>query len=311
MHWDGDGRKDLLAGQSDGRIKLFLNIGTDADPQFDGGTWVLVGEPGAKVDIDVGSRATPAVVDWNGDGRKDLVIGALDGKLYLFLNEGTDTAPDFRTQQLVQDAGADLMVPTARSSPVIRDLDHDGLEDVLTGNTEGQLLLYTNRGTNQAPIFAGYVAVESDGTPIDLPSSARSRPFVCEWDADGDPDVLIGAGDGLVRLYRGAHGPVDVPVVGPLAGGTVPRLLAVVPNPARSEATIPFVMPGIGYVRLSVVDVRGRTIAHLAEGRREPGMHHARWNGRDDQGRRVAAGTYFVRMESAGIVDGEKVSVVR
>ncbi|MFQ5805858.1 MAG: FG-GAP repeat domain-containing protein, partial [Phycisphaerae bacterium] len=209
VYWDADGRKDLLVGQADGRVRLFLNVGSDDDPTFDGGTFLRVGDP-IKVDIDVGARATSAVVDWNGDGRKDLVVGALDGKIHVFLNEGTDTEPDFHSEQLAQLNSADLVVPTARSSPVILDLDDDGKKDLLTGNTAGQLLFYPNTGSEVAPSFSYYSMVESDGAAIDLPGTPRSRPFVCDWTDDGLPDVLIGAGDGKLHLYQGrCAGDVD------------------------------------------------------------------------------------------------------
>lgn len=38
----------------------------------------------------------PCVVDWNGDGKKDLLVGQFnDGCIRLFLNQGTDSAPVF------------------------------------------------------------------------------------------------------------------------------------------------------------------------------------------------------------------------
>ncbi|MFN8179250.1 MAG: FG-GAP-like repeat-containing protein [bacterium] len=309
VYWDADGRKDLLVGTYDGKVKIFSNVGTDADPTFDGGTFVQVGSPGFKTDINVGARATPSAVDWNSDGKKDLVVGALDGKLHVFVNAGTDGAPDFRAQQLAQDGGADLVVPTGRSSAEVLDLDGDGAKDVLTGNTEGQLLLYRNTGSNEAPHFSGYASVESDGAPIDLPASARSRPFLCEWTGDGVPDVLIGSGDGLVRLYYGVDGSVGVDSGRPLA--SAPRLLSVYPNPFRFGATIPFVLNESGQVHLSVYDAAGRRVARLADEVRDPGTHRVTWSARDDDGRPVPAGTYFVRLEAGGTEAAGKVVVVR
>jgi len=209
VYWDDDDRKDLLIGQSDGKLKLFLNIGTDDDPTFDGGMFLQVGAPGFKTDIDVGSRTTSTVVDWNSDGRKDLVAGAVDGKIHIFLNEGTDVAPDFLEEILALNDGEVLVVPTLRSSPAVLDVDGDGRKDFITGNTYGELLFYVNVGTDEAPLFSGYVNVEADGVPIDLPGTPRSRPCVCDWTGDGRVDVLIGAGDGLVRLYQGAAVPGD------------------------------------------------------------------------------------------------------
>ena len=131
------------------------------------------------------------------DGKKDLIIGALDGKIHVYINEGTNTEPDFRTEEIVQANGEDLVVPSLRSSPVIRAFDGDGQLDILTGNTEGQLLLYLG------PSFSEALTVEAASVPIDPPGSPRSRPFVCDWNSDERLDVLIGAGDGLIHLYPG------------------------------------------------------------------------------------------------------------
>lgn len=202
VYWDGDDRKDLLAGLADGRIRIYLNTNTNDDPLFDGGEFLQVGPPGLKTDLSVGARATPKIVDWNNDGRKDLVVGALDGRIHIFLNEGTDVAPEFVAVTFAQEDGADLAVPLQRSSPHIADLNRDGKKDLLTGNTAGELFIYSNVGTDDAPEFSGFTMVQSLGGPIDLPDSARSRPFVCDWTGDGQWDVLVGGGDGLVRLYQ-------------------------------------------------------------------------------------------------------------
>ena len=210
LYWDDDLRKDMLVGQADGTVKIFLNILTDNNPIFDSGTFLMVGQPGSKKNIDVGARATPTIVDWNNDGRKDLVVGALDGKIHIFINEGTDTEPDFILESFAQEDGSDLIVPGGRSSPEVLDLNNDGHKDILTGNTDGQLLLYGNVGTDKAPVFSSGTLVESDGVAIDLPGLPRSRPFVCDWTLDGYLDVLIGAGDGMVHLYQGVPLPEEV-----------------------------------------------------------------------------------------------------
>jgi hypothetical protein len=200
--WNGDGKKDLLLGQADGRIQVFLNSGTDAAPAFTTGDYVQAGDPGSKAPIDVGDRATLDVVDWNNDGRLDLVTGDLTGRVSLFLNLGTPTAPDLQAPALVQDGGSDLGVPTARSSPVVTDLDADGRKDLLAGNTDGQLVFYRNTGTDAAPTFDGGDLLDVDGLPLDLFGAPRSRPDVADLNADGLPDLLVGARDGLVRRYE-------------------------------------------------------------------------------------------------------------
>jgi hypothetical protein len=205
VHWDADGRKDLLVGRSDGRIMIFLNVATDEAPAFDAGTVLEFGPAEFKVEISVIARATPSCVDYDDDGRKDLVSGSYDGRVYVFINEGTDEEPDFVELTFAECAAGDLDMLTGRSSPHLIDVTGDGLLDIVAGDTAGQLLLCVNEGMPSEPFFAEPVPVCSMGTPIDLPGSARSRPFVGDVNEDGLLDVLIGSGDGRVLLYEGVH----------------------------------------------------------------------------------------------------------
>ena len=210
VDWDDDMRKDLLVGVSNGTIRIYLNTGTNEDPAFGSGTTIRVGTP--AVTLDVGNRTTLAFADWNGDGLNDLVVGGLDAKIHVYFNSGSTwpiPAFDFSppSGQYVQENGHDLIVPSARSSPDVLDLNRDGRKDLLVGNSEGELLLYINVGTDVLPEFSGYSRVESNGVPINLEGALdgnpRSRPFVCDWTSDGYLDVLVGACDGKVHLYQG------------------------------------------------------------------------------------------------------------
>ena len=293
VYWDLDARKDMLAGEAAGKVRLFTNTGTDGAPVFDAGPYLQVGQPGAKADINVGGRATPTPVDFNGDGRKDLVLGAIDGKVRVYINEGTDGTPDFRTVQYAQDNGADLAVPTGRSVPCLLDLDGDGKKDLLTGNTEGQLLFYHNVGTDQAPAFSGYVYVESSGIPIDLAGSARSRPFVCDWAFDLTPDVLIGSGDGLVRLYEGEDSSSS-------DNGSI-RLLAAYPNPTTGAQTYLVELARADRVEGSIFDATGRVVRRLPNADLSAGTPvPLRWDSTDEAGRLVAGGVYYLELKSGG-----------
>jgi len=202
VYWDQDAKKDLLVGLADGKVKIFINVGSDQDPVFDAGTFLQYGQPGLKSDIDVEYRATPTVVDFNNDGIRDLVVGSRYGKIFLHLNQGTDAQSDYPARSFVKSGAQDIDVPGDRSSPVVMDLDGDGKKDILTGNTYGELLFYCNTGTDAEPDFLTYEYVWADGAKIDLAGSPRSRPFVTDWTADGYLDVLIGAADGKIHLYQ-------------------------------------------------------------------------------------------------------------
>lgn len=306
VYWDADARKDLLAGEANGKVRLYTNVATDEAPAFDTGVYLQVGPPGGRVDIAVGARATPVAVDWNSDGRKDLLVGALDGRLRLYLNVGTDTGPDFQTVQVIQNSGTDLLVATGRSSPCVRDLDGDGDKDLVTGDTEGRLWIYPNVGTDASPAFAGCVQVEADGVLIDLPAQPRSRPFLCYWAGSEDIDVLIGSGDGLVRLYEG-QGSSGVETIGvPMV-----RLLAPYPNPTTGVQTYPVELARAGSVDAAIVDVSGRIVSRLLAGALSAGTHPLRWDSRDESGRPVAGGVYYLRLDCGGIRETRAVVVLR
>jgi hypothetical protein len=101
---------------------------------------------------------------------------------------------------------------------------------------------------------------------------------------------------GLVVL-RKFDGTVDVrpnDIVGGLA------LAPVMPTPARGAATVRFTLPRDGRATLSVVDIRGRSVATLLDGERTAGVHTVRWSGIDAHGAPAPPGIYFLRLESLG-----------
>lgn len=218
--WDGDGLIDLIVGLADGSVQVFLNTNSAEAPEFGAPQSVAVGDPGAKVPIQVGGRATPTSVDWNADGNLDLLVGALDGRVRLYLNVADTGVPDFRTEVFVQDSDTDLEDPQGRSSPAMLDLDGDGRTDLVLGNTAGQIAFYRNIGTNHAPAFDGAILVEAGGAAIDLDGVPRSRPLVADFDNDFKPDLLVGAQDGLVRLYHAQvwSTPIEQPGISGSAG---------------------------------------------------------------------------------------------
>ncbi len=203
VYWDEDSKKDLLVGSGTGTISIFLGIGEDNNPVFGAGNFVQANSS----DISVGYRATSIFEDWNNDGNNDLIVGAFDGKIHLFINDSTNLIPDFQSESFAYMGSSVLTVSSGRSSPIFYDFDCDGKKDLIAGNTDGQLLFYKNTNTVENPVFSNNVALTSLGIPIHLPGSPRSRPSFCDWDNNAFVDVLIGAADGKVYLYRGIPEP--------------------------------------------------------------------------------------------------------
>lgn len=78
----------------------------------------------------------------------------------------------------------------------------------------------------------------------------------------------------------------------------VVRMLRPFPNPFNPRTIIGFYVNRRQAVRLAVYDVRGGCIALLADRIFAPGYHEVGWDGKNDEGRAVSSGVYFVRMEA-------------
>lgn len=83
------------------------------------------------------------------------------------------------------------------------------------------------------------------------------------------------------------------------------------PNPARTAASVRYALPADADVRLKVFDLAGRKVATLADGRVGPGPNEAVWDLAGPDGRRVASGIYFVKLEAGGESVTGKIVVVK
>jgi len=80
----------------------------------------------------------------------------------------------------------------------------------------------------------------------------------------------------------------------------IPRVLAVraVPNPFSRVTAVRLELPRAGQARVGVYDRSGRLVRKLLDAGLKPGSYSLAWRGEDDQGRRLAQGVYFVRLDT-------------
>jgi FG-GAP-like repeat len=197
---NGDGKKDLLVGDSDGLVFLFLNEGTDAEPKLAAGRQL---EVGGKPFTWEGTRIKPEVVDWNNDGQIDLLLGEERGKVLLLLNSGTKSDPVFEEAVFLKDGDADLKV-WMRCDPAVTDWDGDGKKDLLLADEGGHVTLFRNRGTDAAPAFAGGELLRARGWPL---SPGTAGYFREDLDGDGKQEVVAPNSKGGITIYQGSERP--------------------------------------------------------------------------------------------------------
>lgn len=88
-------------------------------------------------------------------------------------------------------------------------------------------------------------------------------------------------------------------------------LEAIYPNPFNPRTTIEFTLAEAGAVELAVYDLRGRLVKVLDRQPRAIGRFQATWDGCDQEGRVMPAGTYICRLATSGGVQAQKLTLAK
>jgi hypothetical protein len=78
------------------------------------------------------------------------------------------------------------------------------------------------------------------------------------------------------------------------------------PNPFNPTTTIGYQIGESGHVKLEIFNVLGQRVRLLVDSEQSPGAYRMIWDGRNDSGLALAAGTYFLRMQSGTYVQTRK-----
>lgn len=88
-------------------------------------------------------------------------------------------------------------------------------------------------------------------------------------------------------------------------------LVNALPNPAKQQTTIHYVLENSGSVDCAVYDIQGRLVKKLVSATQPAGNHSVMWDGCDAENRPVAAGVYFCRFLTVDRAEVEKLILTR
>jgi len=204
VDWNNDGKFDLLSGDTDGSVWVFLNVGKKGKPELAKGMRVkannklIQGQTRTVKMVDgksqlgevlpsshklAGVYSKLHMADWDGDGLKDLLIGH-SSTVVFYKNIGSKSDPKFEDPVKMIDNFK------TRPAPYIIDWDKDGKKDLLLGSDGNKIYFYRNIGTIQNPELADKKALDLKGS--DFSDGNRVRVEVVDWNNDGKRDLLVG-----------------------------------------------------------------------------------------------------------------------
>jgi hypothetical protein len=303
---NGDGRPDLaVANSRAATVSVLLGNG---DGSFGSNTDFIAGYYPLAV----------AIGDLDGDGRPDLAVtnegsnsvsallGDGHGRFESRTHFGTDNSPYSGTiADLNGDGRLDLVVANSGSNTVsvLLNLSPIGPTPTLLARFDGS---WSSRGIEVRWQLTGPVHMN---VKLERAESLAGPWNVVDGNRNDDGGAVIvldheiEAGHTYHYRLRAAmpngtvwtSGAITV-VAGDAVLESLP--LSVMPNPTRNLSTVQFVVESSERIRLSILDVEGRTVARLAEGVYRPGRYSVVWNAHDDRNQ-APAGLYFVRYEAA------------
>jgi len=183
---------------------LYKNIGTLTSPKFERRT---AGSPYTEQFqiCDAVRQNCAGAVDWDRDGRMDLLAGDTDGFIWLFRNQTGSLFPVFAPGEKLRAGGRPLSVAATGGHARfdVSDWNNDGKTDLLVADGHGTLTLFLSQGDGTP---SRGQALTAAGKPIQ--GTGRSSVLVCDWGGDGLKDVVLADEKGY-HFYRNAGSPAN------------------------------------------------------------------------------------------------------
>ena len=218
---DGDGNKDLIVGDADGKVHFFTN---------NGGNFQIT-NPNYQ-NIDVGQFAQPQIIDVNRDGLNDLIIGEQDGTINYLPNSGTTTNAIFDTI-ITNWGGVDVdqsYISTGFSNPTL--YDSSGVYQLFVGSFSGNIYQFTNIDNNLNGQFSTV-----NSTSSNIWDGGKSALALADINNDNNPDMIVGNLSGGISFFSSDTLLTDTTITN-VSNQTKNIDFTIYPNPSETNFTI-------------------------------------------------------------------------
>lgn len=197
--WNRRGLVDMVYGNYTGDLVMLANTGKTGAPGFDQpANYQKVRIPTSK-GTQWGNLFAPCAVDWNKDGKPDLLVGEgtySANAVYILLNQSSSSMPNYPEEQrfyLCYGDGREQLVPTAV------DFNGDGLMDVLVGDRLGTISVHLNHA-NWKPGEELPVSQMLRFGGADKIAGGAIAPTAADFNGDGLFDLIIGKANGRIAV---------------------------------------------------------------------------------------------------------------
>ncbi len=253
---DGDGDKDLLVGDLQGRLHYYRN-----DPQGNTAQFVL-DDPtvtavvdGNTVLLDVGQFATPQLFDMDDDGQLDLLIGERNGNLNYYRNLGNVPEPRW---ELVNDSVGGVLVTewwnvTGYSVPFMY-RNASNQRELVLGSERGWIYWYDNIDGN---LNGTWNLVDS--TWQDIREGTRTAVALYDFTGDGELDAVIGNYRGGLSFWR--NNGMSTQTLNAWSSEDAFRLM---PNPASNACELLLNVPVTRSLSIGITNELGQPVVRTS-----------------------------------------------
>ena len=195
--WDGDGVLDILTGSMGRRLYFFRGEKVNGELRFHKPANFRYGGD----ELVLPDRLFPAVLDWTGDGKPDVMVSDDPGHVLVYEGDGSLSLKNPDT--LMLSTGQPIVLQDYwerkkgnRSGFTVADWDGDGKRDLVIYMFHRGVFLFRNTGNDTF----------EEAQPLVPLYSHLAGPSVMDWNQDGVLDLIIGGDERrMIEPDKPAH----------------------------------------------------------------------------------------------------------